>query len=63
MYGKVEHAVPGCLVSSPYRRVAVGDVRREPEGGYVLVTNINGISKAELFVHGTTMVHTWVARG
>jgi hypothetical protein len=63
MYGKAERAALGCLASSPYRRVAVGDVRRVPEGEYVLMTNMNDISKAELLVPGTTMVHTWIARG
>ena len=63
MYGKAERAALGCLVSSPYRRVAVADVRRVPEGGYVLMTKINDISKAGLLVPGTRTVHTWIARG
>jgi hypothetical protein len=62
MYAKAERAALGCLTSSLYRRVAVADVRRVPEEGYVLMTNIYDISKAGLLGPGTRMVHTWIAR-
>jgi hypothetical protein len=62
MYAKAKRAALGCLASSPYRRVAVADVRRVPEEGYVLMTNIYDISKAEFLGPGTRIVHTWVAR-
>jgi hypothetical protein len=47
MYVKAERAALECLVSSLYRRVGVAGVRRVPEEGYVLMTNIYDISKAE----------------
>ena len=50
MYGKAEHAALGCPISSPCRRAAEDDVKRELEEGYVLMTKMNNISNAELLI-------------
>ncbi len=63
MYGKAKRAARECLVSSLCRHVAAADVRRVPEEGYVLMTKIDDISKGELLVPGTRIVHTRIARG